>query len=207
MTLQQVDPEVSRRKFDQEISDFRSLTDQYRKRGWFLVEATFPKASIVLATTKTVPPALVMGVEFDYTDYDAFPPSVRIVNPLTGVPLKARELPTQMNRSVPGQEMPMPVVPAGPGIVIPPKIMMEVLQPYLQSYSPDEIPFLCLPGVREYHEHPAHSGDAWELHRTAGAGRLVRLLDVIYQYGIAPIAGFDVQLVPQVRLRYGPAPK
>jgi len=26
-------------------------------------------------------------------------------------------------------------------------------------------PFLCLRGVREYHEHPQHSGDSWLLYR------------------------------------------
>jgi hypothetical protein len=26
-------------------------------------------------------------------------------------------------------------------------------------------PFLCLRGIREYHEHPQHSGDEWLLYR------------------------------------------
>jgi len=74
------------------------------------------------------------------------------------------------------------------------------------GYSPDESPFLCLAGIREYHSHPAHSGDLWELRRASGAGRLVSLLEVIHRYSIEPITGFGVQLVPQNGLNYGPPP-
>ena len=86
-------------------------------------------------------------------------------------------------------------------------MQIAAAQPYLQAHSPDDIPFLCIAGVREYHEHPAHSGDAWELHRADGAGRLVRLLEIIHRYGVVPIAGYGVQLVPQVGLNYGPPPE
>jgi hypothetical protein len=68
----------------------------------------------------------------------------------------------------------------------------------MQAAKPEDIPFLCIAGVREYHEHPAHSGDAWELHRQAGAGRLVRLLEVIDTYGVRPISAYNIELVPRV---------
>lgn len=71
-------------------------------------------------------------------------------------------------------------------------------QPLMQWYGPDDTPFLCLAGVREYHEHPAHSGDSWLLHRAAGAGRFVRLLEVIDKYGVRPISGYNVELKPQI---------
>jgi hypothetical protein len=143
-----------------------------------------------------------MGVAFDYTNYDAMPPSVRLVNPFTGDPYKAKDLPTALNRSVPlpQHEIAVPGVPGGA------KMMFAAAQQLMQAYGPDEIPFLCLAGVREYHDHPAHSGDVWELHRATGAGRLVRLLEIIHHYGIEPITGFDVQLVPQVRINYGMPP-
>ena len=85
-------------------------------------------------------------------------------------------------------------------------MMATPLQPLMQAYGPDDIPFLCLAGVREYHDHPAHSGDVWELHRASGAGRMVRLIEIIHRFGIEPIIGFGVQLVPQIRLNYGPPP-
>lgn len=141
-----------------------------------------------------------MGVAFDYTNYDADAPSVRIVNPFTGVSYKLKELPTQLNRALPQQEIAIPGMPAEG-----PKMVVASAQPYMQAHG-DEIPFLCLAGVREYHDHPAHNGDIWELHRASGAGRLVRLLEIIHRYGVEPIMGFGVQLVPQVRFTYGPPP-
>ncbi len=74
----------------------------------------------------------------------------------------------------------------------------QLVENLLQTYGEHDVPFLCLPGVREYHEHPAHSGDAWELHRAAGAGRFVRLLEIIYHIGIEPITDYNVNLVPQI---------
>jgi len=79
-------------------------------------------------------------------------------------------------------------------------------QPLLQDYGPDEIPFLCLPGVREYHEHPGHSGDPWELHRLTGAGSLVRLVEVVRTYAVEPVVGWAVNLVPQLSIGYGEPP-
>jgi len=202
--VQYADPNVSRRKFERELAEYRALGGEYRRRGWFLIEAEFPKVLVALASAKLKPPALVMGVAFDYGNYDAAPPSVRIVDPFTGEPLKHKELPNPLNRALPQQELALSM-PAGglPGVQ---KVMLQGAQPYLQAYGPEEIPFLCLAGVREYHEHPAHSGDVWELHRASGAGRLVRLLEIIHRYGIEPIMGMGVQLIPQFNINYGPPP-
>ncbi len=199
-SAQYTDPAVSRAKFEREVEEYRLLAAQYRQRGWFLTHAEFPKALVVLAAPQLKPAAIVTGVEFDYTNYDAAPPSVRLVNPFTGVPFKLTELPTVLNRSLPGQELNLPGMPAAQ------KMMIEYPQPYMQAHGPDEIPFFCLAGVKEYHEHPAHSGDVWELHRATGAGRLVRLLEIVHRYGIAPIVGYGVQLVPQIGINYGPPP-
>ncbi|MHB8501160.1 MAG: putative metal-binding protein [Candidatus Acidiferrales bacterium] len=200
MPVQYTDPTVSRCKFDRELTEYRALGEEYRRRGWFLVHSEFPKVIVVLSAPKLKPSAVIMGVTFDYTNYDAAPPSVRIVNPFTGEPYKLKELPNPLNRALPAQEISLPGMPAAQ------KMLVGSLQPYMQAYGQDDIPFLCLAGVREYHEHPAHSGDLWELHRASGAGRLVRLLEIIYRYGVDPITGFGVQLVPQVGFNYGPAP-
>lgn len=201
MPVQYTDPSVSRLKFEREIAEYRSLGGQYRSRGWLLVEAEFPRVLVALAAAKVNPAPVVMGVAFDYTNYDAAPPSVKIVNPFNGELYKFKDLPNPLNRALPAQEVAIPGMPAEQ------KMMVQSVQPYMQAYGPEEVPFLCLAGVREYHEHPAHSGDLWELHRQNGAGRLVRLLDVISRYGVEPIAGFGVQMVPQIRFNYGPAPQ
>ena len=190
-TEQYVDPSVSRAKFESEITDYLSLEADYRIRGWFLVKAEWPMAIVVLASSKTSPPAIVTGVQFDYTNYDAEPPSVRLVDPFSGRLFQNKELPIRPRRMIPGPEMFAPV-PGGP------KLQLNAAQDLMQAYSPEDWPFLCIAGVKEYHDHPGHSGDPWELHRSAGEGRLVRLLDVISKYGLDTVTGFQVNLVPQV---------
>jgi hypothetical protein len=188
---QYVDAAVSHAKFTREIADYRANEGLYRARGWMLLEARFPRALVVLAAPQLRPPAVVTGVQFDYTNYDAEPPSVRLVDPFTGEPYITKDLPTQLNRSVGAAQQ-----IAIPGLPMP--VMLNQVQQLMVSYGPEELPFLCLAGVREYHSHPAHTGDSWELHRAAGAGRLARLLEIIHQYGVQPISAYQVQLVPQV---------
>jgi Predicted metal binding domain/Protein of Unknown function (DUF2604) len=195
-----VDPAVSLAKFDQEVADFRTLEEEYRARGWFLLEAEFPQVVVLLGTPALRPPALVCGVRFDYTNYDAQPPSVALVDPFTGEPYIAERLPTALNRALPAQAVQLPGLPQG-------NLEMRGAQPLMQAASPADIPFLCIAGVREYHEHPGHSGDTWELHRASGAGRLVRLLEIIHRYGVEPIRGYGVNLVPQVGFDYGEPPE
>lgn len=198
-----VDPAVSRRKFDREVAEFRSQADEYGRRGWFLTDAEFPHALVILATAKTQPISILTGVRFDYTNYDAAPPSVRLVHPLTREAYKWSEVPTQLPRrtETPDAERVAQALAQGVSQV------QLAAQPLLQAHGEGDIPFLCIAGVREYHDHPAHSGDHWELHRTSGAGRLVRLVQIISKYGLETIHGFEVQIVPQIRFRIGVPPE
>ena len=201
MADQYVDPQVSKQKFETEISEYLDLREEYEQRGWFLVEHCFPKVFVLLAAPKLEPPAIVYGVTFDYSNYDARPPSVSFVKPFTREPCKYKEIPASLRLNkmmMQGGQVALPGMPA--------QMQFGVPQPYLQAFEEEEYPFLCLAGVLEYHEHPAHSGDSWELHRASGAGRLVRLLDVITRFGIDPIRGYGVNLVPQVALDVGPPP-
>lgn len=190
-----VDPQVSRAKFEREVAEYRALEPQYRRRGWLLIEADFPHALVVLTAPRLSPPAIIAGVRFDYSNYDARPPSVRLVNPFTEEPYKAGRLPTLLLRSV--ESAPPPGM-AFPGMPVGAEAKLVSQQPLMQAYGEDDIPFLCLAGVREYHDHPGHSGDAWELHRPTGAGRLVRLLEVISKYGVEPVSSYQVTMTPQI---------
>ena len=220
-----VDPAVSRRKFDRETAEFRSEAAEYGRRGWFLAEAEFPHALVILATAKTRPISILSGVWFDYSNYDAVPPSVRLVHPLTREPYKLSELPTRLLRMPAPPDAGEAARPQPPGVaqvllppgvaqVLPPGVAQALAQaqlvapqPLMQGYGGDDIPFLCMAGVREYHEHPAHSGDHWESYRTSGAGRLVRLVETISKYGLEPIKGFEVQMVPKVGFLLGVPPE
>ena len=92
-------------------------------------------------------------------------------------------------------------VPGGP------KVQVMMAQDLMQAHSTEDLPFLCIPGVKEYHDHPGHSGDPWEIHRPTGEGRLVRLLEVISKYGLEPVKGFNVNLVPQVTFAVSEPPQ
>jgi hypothetical protein len=191
---QVVDPQVSRAKFDREIAEYQQLERDYRRRGWLLVRAEFPSVLVALAATQLSPPAIVTGVAFDYTNYDLRPPSVRLVDPFSGEPYKAKALPTHLKRSVESAAPPIP------GLQLPLGAQARLVgqQPLMQWYGPDDTPFLCIAGVREYHDHPGHSGDAWDVHRRAGAGRLVRLLETIVKYGVQPISDYQISLQPRI---------
>ena len=191
---QYVDPVVSRAKFDREIAEYLDIETDYRVRGWFLVKAEWPVAIFLLASKRTSPPAIVTAVQFDYTNYDVEPPSVRLVDPFSGRLLVSRELPTHLLRMIPGPEAPTTDGAQERGV-----------QPLMQAESPEDVPFLCIAGVKEYHDHPGHSGDSWELHRPTGAGRLVRLLGVISKYGVEPVTSLVVAL--QVRLAVSEPPE
>lgn len=199
-TGQYADPSVSRAKFEREIAEYRALEGDYLARGWLLVKAEWPVVVVVLASDKTKPPAIVAAVQFDYTNYDAEPPSVRFVDPFSGRVLTFKELPTRLPRGVPGQELDSPV-PGGP------KIQVMMAQELMQANSPEDVPFLCIAGVKEYHDHPGHSGDPWEIHRASGGGRLVRILEVISKYGLETVKDFHVNLQPQVSLAFSDPPQ
>lgn len=195
---QYVDPDVSRTKFDREVTEYRELEAEYRSRGWFLVGAEWPVATVLLASKTTSPPAIVTAVQFDYTNYDVEPPSVRFVDAFSGRALMEKERPLRLLRRIPGPET---VLPDGN------KIQLNGTQDLIQAHSPEDLPFLCIPGVKEYHDHPGHSGDSWELHRSTGTGRLVRLLEVIAKYGLDQVTGFQVNLVPQVAFAVSEPPE
>lgn len=182
-SAQVVDPSVSRIKFDNELAEYHRRDQEHLRRGWWLLEAEFPTIFVVFAAAQLRPAPVICGVLLDFTNYDLEPPSVRLVDPFTRQPYKMRELPTTLLRR---QVLAMP---AGfpPGAA-----QMFGAVPLMQAHSPEDVPFLCVPGVREYHEHPAHTGDSWLIHRGQGAGKLYAILNAIYQYGVQPISGYEI---------------
>jgi hypothetical protein len=184
---QAVDPAVSRAKFDREIASFRSLGAAYRNRGIWLLEAEFPTVLVGFLATKLTPAPVVFAARLDFANYDLVPPSVQIVHPLTGVPFRAHEAP-QLVRRVPIQ-LPGALAAANTTIAVPFQIAR-----LLQFHNPVDVPFLCLPGVREYHNHPAHTGDSWLLHRARGEGKLAHIVEQLAKYGAEVVQTFVVQV-------------
>lgn len=178
--LQVVDPVVTQEKFYAELAEYRRMEAEHRTRGWWLLDATFPRVFVVFATPQLRPPAVVCGVDVDFTNYDFEPPSVRLVDPFTREPYLRKDLPTVLFRRQ--------MMTVGSGMQLAGHVEL------MQAHSPDEIPFLCIPGVREYHQHPAHTGDSWLMHRGLGAGKLYHILNTIFQYGVRPISNYGVGL-------------
>lgn len=189
------DPAVSKAKFDQEIADYRALEPEYRRRGWFLVEARFPVAFFVLTAAHVTPAPVVLGVEFDFSDYDLLPLGVTLVDPFTREPYRAKDLPTVLPRLVRAgghalrqDEVEAQLAEAGG------EVSLDVQVGRLMMWhDPDEVPFLCLAGVRAYHEHPAHTGDSWMLYRHRGTGRMAVLLEHLHRFGVQTVAGYAVE--------------
>lgn len=190
-----VDPAISRIKFERELAEYGLLQREHMRRGWWVLEAEYPKVFIVYASPRLKPPAVIFGASLDFTNYDLWPPSVTLVDPFTREPYRAKGLPTTLLRQRKVSAAPLEGLAEVQG--------QEILElgRLLQWHSEDDIPFLCVPGVREYHHHPAHTGDSWLLHRRTGTGTLFFLLDVLYKYGVQPIDGYNVQLVPQISFR------
>jgi hypothetical protein len=185
---QYVNEAVSRRKFDREIVRYRQLEETYRQRGWFLVDATFPVVTVLFAAVKVTPRILVCGVRLDFTNYDLVPPSVTFIDPATGKALPLKSLGFQMLRL-------NGVGEASPDTVATLAQQQQLsYQPLLQAHDPEDVPFVCLPGVREYHDHPAHTGDSWLLHRRSGEGSLHFILEQIWASGINPIQSVNYQI-------------
>lgn len=183
------DPAVSRAKFDREISEFQELETRYREEGVLLLQASYPTATLAFAAPHLRPaPPVVFGIEVDFTNYDAQPLAVRFIDPFTGRRLVGRDLPpkgitphgfwTQRRKGDPTQ--------TEKGIELP-------VTGSLVQGGPDDWPFLCIPGTREYHQNPYHSNDPWLAHRAKEEGTLQHIVETLVVHGIEPVKGYAPQ--------------
>jgi hypothetical protein len=172
-----IDPGVAKAKFARQITQWRAHEKEQWRRGIWLVEDTFPRVFAVFAAPQLKPKTVLFGAELDFTNYDFWPPAVRLVDPFTREPYTGAHPPILVRRN--------PATPQVPAELV------------LQAHNPNDIPFLCLPGVREYHSHPAHTGDHWLLHRNTGEGTLWFLLDKLHEFGVMPLKSLQFQILVQ----------
>lgn len=168
--MQTIDIEVSRRKFRRELDTFLSVATIQRQRGIFLLNAEFPDIILSFAATKLQPAPIVFAVRINFENYDLEAPSVHFVNPFSWENLPLAPVP--LYRKVQGNQV-------------------------TQLVQRDEqgLPFICIPGVREYHHHPAHTGDHWLLYKGKnGVGTLGFIIDKLYEYGISAIHSYQLNL-------------
>ncbi len=176
--MQTINPEISIEKFDKEVNQFLSSEEMHRKRGIIMLKREFPNVILSFSAIQLKPAVHVFAVKVNFDNYDLDPPSIRFIDPFTW-----EDLPN----------IPIPMLRR----MIKDNGMME-LQPLVQQDTTG-LPFICFPGVREYHRHPAHSGNSWLLHRKVdGEGTLGFLVEKIFEYGISAISSFQFQTITQV---------
>jgi hypothetical protein len=185
-----VDPEVTRLKLERELELWRQHEETYRRRGWILlgrrdldVDVGFLGRLPIGALTV---PAMTACIRVDFTNFDIWPPSVEFINPFTG-----DYAPPPVQALVDSDEGPRDLV--------------------VHSHPETNRPFFCVPGIRQYHDHPQHSGDSWLLHRSSGEGSLATICDRIWRAMARNLLGIHVefQTLPgqlKLQLRVANAP-
>jgi hypothetical protein len=168
-----VDPRVTNAKVDRELELWSDNADAYRRRGWILLGRNNLQIDIAfiakLPMVRTIP-IVSACIRLDFTNYDLWAPSLEFIDPTTG-------------------DFDVPLVPAlieteeGPRDLI------------VASHPSTSRPFFCVPGVRQYHEHPQHSGDGWLLHRTSKEGSLATICDRVWRSMVRNLAGLNVSLL------------
>jgi hypothetical protein len=185
-----VDPEVTRLKFERELKLWHENEAIYRQRGWILLGHRGYEVDIgFLARLPIVAqpiPAMAACVRIDFSNFDLWPPSVEFIDPMTG-----EYTPPLVQALVETAEGPRDLI--------------------VQSHPDTKRPFFCVPGIRQYHDHPQHSGDSWLLHRNTGEGSLATICDRIWRAMARNLLGIhiEMQTLPgrmQLQLRIQTAP-
>jgi hypothetical protein len=170
-----IDPKVSRRKFNKEVKSLLNLKDDLRKRGWIIENIDYPIVRVTFLAIGVTPPMAFLTVDIDFANYNICAPSVRFLHPVTFAPLYVnaiRKLATGESRNL-----------------------------MINAHPDTKESFLCLPGIYEYHIHPEHDGDSWDIHRYSGEGTLYFILENIWKYCIKGISTYLLQIqlqLPQI---------
>jgi len=186
MPIQVVDPSVSHTKFQQETESLLHGSSMHRKRGILVMDCSFPDIKLAFCAPQIKPSPIVFAVNINFTNYDLEPLSVKFIDPFSFRLINEQELAHKFYRKI---EEGKPLQPLALGLA-------------------DGTPFICLPGIREYHYHPDHSNDSWLEHRSKGGeGTLGFIVEKLHEYGIVSLNGFRVQMAvtfPQIPLSIDP---
>jgi hypothetical protein len=168
-----VHPDVTARKVEGELELWDANAEAYSRRGWIMLRREPPVLDIAflarLPVGGNIVPAVAACVQIDFTNFDLWAPSVEFIDPI-------------------GRDYAPPVVQA----------LVEAedgAQNLIIGGHPDTgRPFLCVPGVRQYHSHPQHTGDPWLLHRPPRGGSLTLICERIWQTMARTLLGVQIQL-------------
>lgn len=169
-----VDPEVHRQKVERELALWDANAASYSRRGWIMLRREPPLVDVGFLARLAVGPQAITSmpacIQVDFTSYDLWAPSVEFIDPFT-------------------RTYAAPVVQA----------LVEIeggAQNLIVGGHPETgRPFLCVPGVRQYHSHPQHTGDSWLLHRPAHGGSLVMICEQVWQTMVRTLLGVQFQVL------------
>lgn len=184
MSATLVDAEVTRQKFREEFALWKAHGDLAR-RGWLVLSENLAEPSLELALLARVAttsmgflPVAVCAMRLRYDNYDLWPPSLTFVDVFTREPSRP-------------QVRAFLSTPEGPRDVL------------IDGHPLTQQPFLCLPGIREYHSHPQHTGDDWLLHRPSKEGNISTIAERVWRMMARNVVGlgFSVLALPVFPLR------
>lgn len=168
------DVEVTRLKVKREL-DLWKANSRPEERGWILLgyDELVPAVEIaflsrVAISTGSAPLSVVVcAIRLTYENYDLWPPSLTFIDAFTRQPIK------------PHVRAFMPT-PEGPRDAL------------IDGHPLTGQAFLCLPGIREYHTHPQHSGDDWLIHRAAHEGSIANVCERIWRLMSRNVLGIGI---------------
>jgi len=177
-----IDARVSKLKFEQEIERLNNQSETLKKRGVVIHEIQHPIVEVIFIPRSNlkiqlpvelppgtpmppVPPGMIIppgskmqmvsinelqglaarafGVRISLNDFDQRAPSVVFCDPFTWEELPYEKLHRGNHIGDNGK---------GFNVLLP-------------AHPLTKKPFLCMRGIREYHEHPQHTGDDWMQYR------------------------------------------
>jgi hypothetical protein len=171
-----VDPEISRQKLRREVERWKA-SSVHEERGWILLRYDEDELTVEVAFLATVSlnvgvaplPIVVCAIRLTYDNYDLWPPSLTFIDVFTRQPSKPHVRALQ---------------PSGNGV-------RDVL---IDTHPETQQAFFCVPGIREYHTHPQHTGDSWLLYRERGEGSLSIICDRIWRFMARSVVGLRMVL-------------
>lgn len=176
-----IDPRVAELKFEQEVALLSAQNETLKKRGIIIHRVEYPIVKAIFLSTAPLklvqigemppgtplPPGFVIppdlpsdaklrlefhqehvfgsrafGVRVVMDDFDQCAPSVVFCDPITW------------------EELPAGTFPIGNHVDN--GVASQVI---IATHPIFKRPFLCMRGIKEYHEHPQHSGDDWMQYR------------------------------------------
>lgn len=172
-----VDPEISRTKFVRELAAWKANA-AHQERGWLLLDADEQDLRVEIAFTTRVSlstgnaplPLVACAIRLGYENYDIWAPTLTFIDWISRLPVKPHVRAIMQTSD-------------GPRDVL------------VDEHPTTGLPFLCLPGIREYHIHPQHSGDSWLLHRQAGEGTISNVCERVWRLMALSVVGLHATMI------------